>query len=987
MPLSLSDALYDGPNRVIIDDNTPETNTLPVSGGKGVDEFLITRTANSVVIDDDSEANVIVFERDVVITSIERQAGSEGASVAQYVITLSSGKTITLRNPASFTFQHLGDATRTDPISAEDFFTAYEDGFAASDTSHPDIIGDASGPSGSDIVGAAYEGDLSTSGDLDVSDDTLLASTTPFTISTQGTYGTASIDDDGEWVYKLDNGNTDVRALNSGDTLTDTFVVDVNLASGRAKTQTVTITISGRTDVLGTNGEDSSLGDASTSDNQAIFGFNSGNTHNSEDTLTGGSGDDLLVGGYGRDLIDLSAGGTDTVVYRINSRDARRSKAEDGGDTVIEFTPGEDKLVILDVNESPTTLAGLFDSLTKDAFLLFRYGDDALDAGTRAVLFIDFQTSGTSDGGPTSNDSGASLIIYFDRVTSEALNDRAVWDTLTGGTNFSEDTISTVSTVAQLSSLFGGFGRPGYDAALDDGGFISIIGPDDLPLTYFEIPSQTISGDDTGSVTDGGAPGDDNTGTLTAPGNTITLVSKETTDSPGTSTGTYGVMAFDGTIWTYTLDDRAEVLADQQTKTERFTFSDEGGIFVVTITITGANDAPTVSGEFFTRVGAAGGQFILTNLSDRFTDVDQGDELTFTVTLDDGAALSTIGLTYDSDEDEITGTLTRTGTYVIKIVATDKIGATVEATFELNIFSAIPIIQRASITYNPDATSITIDETMLEVTSGNESDPALLVYTITTLPDAGVLSKSGTQLNDGDTFTQADINNGLITYVPNVSSPYTSQSNPLSFTISDGVVSLEEQTLEITSREIVGNTVYEGDPSTSGDLDVNDDTLLASTTPFTISTQGTYGTTSIGDDGEWVYKLNNGNADVRALNSGDTLTDTFVVDVNLASGRAKTQTVTITISGRTDVFGTNGRDSSLGDASTSDNQAIFGFNSRDTLRGGSGDDLLVGGYGADTIDLSAGGADTVVYRINSSDADGRLKAEDGGDSGYGIYPR
>ena len=253
------------------------------------------------------------------------------------------------------------------------------------------------------------------------------------------------------------------------------------------------------------------------------------------------------------------------------------------------------------------------------------------------------------------------------------------------------------------------------------------------------------------------------------------------------------------------------------------------------------------------------------------------------MTLDDGEALSTIGLTYDSDEDEITGTLTRTGTYVIKIVATDKSGATVEATFDPNILSAGPIIQRNSLTYNADATSITIDETMLEVTSGNESDPALLVYTITTLPDAGMLLRSGTQLNNGDTFTQADINNGLITYVPDVGSLFISQSNPLSFTISDGVESLEA-TLEITSRELVGNTVYEGDPSTSGDLDVSDDTLLASTTPFTISTQGTYGTASIGDDGEWVYKLDNGNADVRALNSGDTLTDTFVVDVNLASG-------------------------------------------------------------------------------------------------------
>ena len=318
------------------------------------------------------------------------------------------------------------------------------------------------------------------------------------------------------------------------------------------------------------------------------------------------------------------------------------------------------------------------------------------------------------------------------------------------------------------------------------------------------ITPETISGDDTGSVTDGGAPSDDNTGILTAAGSTITLVSKETTDSPGMSTGTYGVMAFNASSgeWTYTLDDRVEVLAEGQTATESFTFSAGGGTYVVTITVTGTNDAPTVSGEFFNSSGPIGGQFILTNLSDRFTDVDEGDELTFAVTLGDGAALSTIGLTYDSDDDEITGQLTEVGTYVIKIVATDKSGATVETTFDLNIVLARPIIQRNSLTYNPDETSITIDETMLEVTSGNESDPTLLVYTITTLPDAGRLLKSGTPLNNGDTFTQADINNGLITYEPSVTTPSTSQSNPLSFTFSDGVVDLEEQTLEITSREV-----------------------------------------------------------------------------------------------------------------------------------------------------------------------------------------
>ena len=251
-----------------------------------------------------------------------------------------------------------------------------------------------------------------------------------------------------------------------------------------------------------------------------------------------------------------------------------------------------------------------------------------------------------------------------------------------------------------------------------------------------------------------------------------------------------------GRTWTYTLDERAEALAEQQTETESFTFNAGGEPFVVTITITGVNDAPVVATAIEPQSGVAGQEKVI-DLSTLFTDVDQGDELTFEVTLDDGAALSTVGLTYDSDEDEITGTLTGTGTYVIKIVATDKSGETVETTFELNIFALI--VQRNSLTYNPDEASITIDETMLEVTSGNESDPTLLVYTITTLPDAGVLSKSGTPLNNGDTFTQADINNGLITYVPDVSDPSASQSNPLSFTFSDGVVDLEEQTLQITS--------------------------------------------------------------------------------------------------------------------------------------------------------------------------------------------
>ena len=1018
VPLSLSDALYDGPNRVIIDDNTPETNSLPVSGGKGVDEFLITRTANSVVIDDDSGANVIVFERDVVITSIERPAGSEGASVAQYVITLSSGKTITLRNPASFTFQHLGDATRTAPISAEDFFTAYEDGFAASDASHPDIIGDASGPSGvqepmitGTATGAVYEGDLSTSGDLDVNDDTLLASTTPFTISTQGTYGTASIGDDGEWVYKLHNGNTDVRALNSGDTLTDTFVVDVNLASGRAETQTVTITISGRTDVWGTNGRDFFLGDASTSDNQAIFGFNS------RDTLTGGSGDDLLVGGYGVDTIDLSAGGTDTVVYRINSSDPDGLvKAEDGGSRVMEFTPGEDKLVILDVNGSPTTLAGLFDSLTKDAFQLFRHG-------ARAFIDIEFQQGGTNDGGSGGN-AGRTLRIVFDRVTSEALNDMAVWDTLTGGTNFSSNTISTV---AQLSSLFGGFGRPGYDAALDDGGFISIIGPDDLPDSYFEIISGAVYEGDPSTSGDL----DVNDDTLLASTTPFTISTQ----------GTYGTASIgDDGEWVYKLDNGntdVRALNSGDTLTDTFVVdvnpaSGRAKTQIVTITISGRTDVLGTNGRDRSSSSSSLGDASTSdnqaifgfNSSDALTG-GSGDDLLVggygidNIDLSSGGTDTVVYRINSSDGDGLVKA--EDGSDEVyefspgedKLVILDVNGSptTLAGLFDSLTKDAFQFGRNGDTNGNGNLSSAELDagaRVFIDIkfqsdgtedggpTSGSTGRQLIIVFdrvTSEALNDRAVWDT----LTGGTNFSS-----DRISTVAQLSSLFGGFGRPgYDAALDDGgfisIIGPDDlpdsyfiSVLNVdTSGSDIVSAVYEGDLSTSGDLDVSDDTLLASTTPFTISTQGTYGTASIGDDGEWVYKLDNGNTDVRALNSGDTLTDTFVVDVHPASGRAKTQTVTITISGRTDVFGTNGPDSSLGDASTSDNQAIFGFNYGDTLRGGSGDDLLVGGYGADRIDLSAGGTDTVVYRINSSYIQGGarlVKAEDGTDTVFEFTP-
>jgi VCBS repeat-containing protein len=60
-------------------------------------------------------------------------------------------------------------------------------------------------------------------------------------------YGTFSILQNGKWTYTLDNANADVNALNTGDTLNDTFTVHTQ--DGTA--QQVSITINGTTDDQG----------------------------------------------------------------------------------------------------------------------------------------------------------------------------------------------------------------------------------------------------------------------------------------------------------------------------------------------------------------------------------------------------------------------------------------------------------------------------------------------------------------------------------------------------------------------------------------------------------------------------------------------------------------------------------------------------------------------------------------------------------------
>ena len=306
---------------------------------------------------------------------------------------------------------------------------------------------------------------------------------------------------------------------------------------------------------------------------------------------------------------------------------------------------------------------------------------------------------------------------------------------------------------------------------------------------------------------------------------------------PSSLDGRYGSIAWvEGSTtntgtWTYTLDNtkpETQALAAGQTATETFTFTvaDDGGTepvqIDVVITVTGANDTPAiamvddgtgtlVAASIDDQTKAAGEAIDNIDLSDLFTDADAGDilTLTFTVTLADNSTvtLQEIGLTHETQDESgnpvsrITGTIKAPpGTYTIRVVASDNAGAESGAlAFDLEVTRGALDIERSTFAYNIGEDTV-IDQSSLLVNSPNEVDLTKLVYTIIELPSGGVLENDGTELNNGDTFTQADINAGLIRYIPPDGDSGRDERFTFTFT-DDAGTSVIDVTLQIRSRE------------------------------------------------------------------------------------------------------------------------------------------------------------------------------------------
>jgi VCBS repeat-containing protein len=358
---------------------------------------------------------------------------------------------------------------------------------------------------------------------------------------------------------------------------------------------------------------------------------------------------------------------------------------------------------------------------------------------------------------------------------------------------------------------------------------------------------------------------------------------------------------------------------------------------VVTVTISGTNDAPALTGDLSAAL-AEGGSYVLTGADLGFADPDDGaSDVTFTATgltngslLVDGSAATTftgqqladglVSFVHDGSE-------TTSATFSISVEdGNEDSSPAVAQPFN---FVVTPV-NDAPVNALPE--SFTTDEDMSFKLSGlsvADADAASGTISVTLSVSAGALlaaSSAGVTVTGSNSESivlsgsVAAINAYLLsassqpTYVP---APDANGSVQLTMTTDDAGNSgsggaksdIDLSTINITAVNDAalftgdegGDIVEDAVPNTvagdldSTDVDGEDDSFVAVTTAA--ASDSGYGSFTVTADGQWVYTLDNGNADVNELFSfSQFLEDSFTV----TAADGTTKTINITIFGNND---------------------------------------------------------------------------------------
>ena len=381
--------------------------------------------------------------------------------------------------------------------------------------------------------------------DVDNTDDSFLAA------SGAATYGAYAVDAFGVWTYTLDDTNSVVDALNVGDSLRDSFVVQ----SEDGTPQTVTITIDGANDAAVITG---AVSGTSVEDGGQITGtLFAADVDNTDDSFLAASGA-ATYGAYAVDAFGVwtyTLDDTNPVVDALNVGDSLSEsfvvQSEDGTSQTVTIT-------IEGTNDAPVVVGPLAESAAEDdSFFAVDLLSGASDVDSLGVSIVAGSVTGLQQG------------VILAGTTLNVDPSDSVFQSLPAG-------VTETITI-------------GYDIIDGDGGIvaqtatITIVGTNDAPI---------VGGVSTGAVVEDNVTPATGTLTITDVDDGEAVFAAITASDPSDNGfGSFEVLP-DGT-WTYTLDSSnpdVQALEIGETTTDSITVSSlDGSVSIVlTVTITGA---------------------------------------------------------------------------------------------------------------------------------------------------------------------------------------------------------------------------------------------------------------------------------------------------------------------------------------------------------------------------------------------------------------
>ena len=162
--------------------------------------------------------------------------------------------------------------------------------------------------------------------------------------------------------------------------------------------------------------------------------------------------------------------------------------------------------------------------------------------------------------------------------------------------------------------------------------------------------------------------------------------------------------------------------------------ADSALAYVMTVTITAVNDAPTVATGIPDRSATAGTSFSYAFPANTFNDVDTGDTLSYTATQADGVTALPMWLTFTATTRTFSGTpqAADAGTVSVKVTATDGNGGSVSDTFVITVNTTLnnPPVFPADTAARSVPENTAAGQDVGAVLTATDPDSDTLIYTL-----------------------------------------------------------------------------------------------------------------------------------------------------------------------------------------------------------------------------------------------------------------